>query len=341
MARAMNLAPAFIAADIGGTHSRIGLVRAGTGRSVELLHSEHYRGREWPGLPEILADFIGRFAAHGGQPVRHAALACAGYLNDDAVINDNLPWPLPLAPLRERLGLQRVEVINDFEAAAHAVAALEPAALRSVIEPPRPASPGGPIVVMGPGTGLGCAFVLPGTDRDPRRRVLPTEAGHAGLAVATMREAAVMREVARDADFAEAEHALCGPGLLRLYRAIARLDAAEAPLQSPAEVTRAAIAGHDAVAVEALDMFCALLGGVAADLATVARASGGVVLAGGIAAQIDGFLKRSRFAERFLRRGVMRPFLEQVPVRLVDHGDFGVIGAARWSLAWGAASDFA
>lgn len=334
--------PVFIAADVGGTHARIGLVRAHPSCGIERLHCERYRCADWSGLPEILADFVARFGTRGGgqgaDTLRHAVLACAGYVQNDAVINVNLPWLLPLAPLRERLGLNAVEIINDFEAVAHAVPTLKPEALRTIVAGRGRAELAGPVVVMGPGTGLGCAFVLPGTDRDARVRVLPTEAGHMGLAVATAREAEVLRHAAREADFTEVEHALCGPGLLRLYRAIAALGSAEAALATPAEVAQAAVGHTCPMAVEALEMFCALLGGVAADLATVARASGGVVLAGGILPQIEGFLKTSGFAARFLRGGVMRPFLEELPVRLIDHGELGVIGAAQWSVGWGMAA---
>jgi glucokinase len=57
-------------------------------------------------------------------------------------------------------------------------------------------------------------------------------------------------------------------------------------------------------------------------------ARGGAYLAGGILPQIRDLLLASTFAERFFNKGVMRPFLQQVPVRLMEHGQLGVIGAA-------------
>jgi glucokinase len=88
------------------------------------------------------------------------------------------------------------------------------------------------------------------------------------------------------------------------------------------------LAGGDEAAVEALDVFCGLLGSFVGDLVLLYGARGGVFLAGGILPQIRELLLQSRFAERFFNKGVMRPYLEQIPVRLMEHGQLGVIGAA-------------
>ena len=68
-------------------------------------------------------------------------------------------------------------------------------------------------------------------------------------------------------------------------------------------------------------------------------ATGGVYLAGGILPQIQSFLLHSTFKARFLDKGPMRSVLERVPVRLIEHGQIGVIGAASWYL--GGAGEFA
>jgi glucokinase len=80
--------------------------------------------------------------------------------------------------------------------------------------------------------------------------------------------------------------------------------------------------------VEALEVFCGLLGSFVGDLVLLYGARGGVFLAGGILPQIRELLLTSSFAERFFNKGVMRAYLQQVPVRLMEHGQHGVIGAA-------------
>jgi len=182
---------------------------------------------------------------------------------------------------------------------------------------------------MGPGTGLGSAVLLPG---QPRAQVLATEAGQVSLAPGNEREIEILRLFRRERAHVSFEDALSGPGLLKLYGALCELRGSPSRLLTPAEVTAAALAGSDGAAVEALEVFCGLLGSFVGDLVLLYGARGGVYLAGGILPQIQPFLLSSSFAERYFNKGVMRAYLQQVPVRLIEHGQLGVIGAAGWFL---------
>jgi glucokinase len=103
-------------------------------------------------------------------------------------------------------------------------------------------------------------------------------------------------------------------------------------LDTPIQITAAAMHEDDFLAKLTLATFCELMGSFVGDLAMLYGASGGIWLAGGILPQIHEFLARSNFVERFLDKGRMRAFLERVPVRLMEHGQLGVIGAAGWYL---------
>lgn len=314
---------AFIAADVGGTHARIGLVRRSPGSAaIDVLRYERYACADWPSLTAVLKDFIGRLDGH--DAIAHCAVASAGYVLGDAIVNENLPWPVSIGDIRETLGLDGLAVVNDFEAVAYACQFLRSHETTPIIETAaEPAA--GPILVMGPGTGLGSAVLLPGS---PHATVLPTEAGQISFAPGNEREVAILGELARGRDYVSYETALSGPGLVNLYQAISTLRGTPATLAEPAAVTRAALDGRDPAAVEALDVFCGLLGSFVGDLAMLYGARGGVFLAGGILPLIRDHLLASSFATRFFNKGVMRAFLQQVPVRLMDHGQLGVIGAA-------------
>ncbi|MFC5436086.1 glucokinase [Rhodanobacter umsongensis] len=324
----------FLAADVGGTHARIGLVVGSTAgrRPVSVLHYHRYGCADWSSLTAMLQDFVGQLehtphAAMRGQ-LRHCAVACAGYVLDDAIINENLPWPVSIRDIRDGLGIQRLAVINDFEAVAYATQFIDTGETRPVIEATAPAAPG-PVLVMGPGTGLGSAVLLPG---QPRAQVLATEAGQISLAPGNEREIEILRLFRRDRPHVSFEDALSGPGLLKLYRALCELRGGPARLLTPAEITGAALAASEVAAVEALHVFCGLLGSFVGDLVLLYGARGGVYLAGGILPRIQPFLLASSFAERYFNKGVMRAYLQQVPVRLIEHGQLGVIGAAGWFL---------
>jgi glucokinase len=120
---------------------------------------------------------------------------------------------------------------------------------------------------------------------------------------------------------------------LNLHAALCAVrGAAPSGYTHPGQVTAAALSGEDPLARESLDVFCGLLGSVVGDMALLYGVQGGVYLAGGILPRIRDFLINSSFVARFLNKGTMREALERIPVKLVEHGQLGVIGAARWYL---------
>ncbi|WP_404614473.1 glucokinase [Rhodanobacter hydrolyticus] len=325
----------FLAADVGGTHARIGLM-VGTPAErhpVSVLHYHRYHCADWADLGSVLRDFMAQLPAAGyaelAARVRRCVVASAGVVLDDSIVNENLPWPVSIGALRELLKLAQLEVINDFEAVAWATQFLGMDETLPVIDTATSA-PHGPVLVMGPGTGLGSAVLLPRAAG--HAQVLPTEAGQIALAPGNEREVEILRVLARGRAYVSCEDVLSGPGLLNLYHALCELRGCPVSLMTPAEITGAALAGHDAAALETLQVFCGLLGSFTGDLAMLYGASGGVFLAGGILPQIHGFLRASSFAERYFNKGVMRAWLQKVPVRLIEHGQLGVIGAAGWFL---------
>ena len=318
----------FVAADVGGTHVRLGLVRAdAAGQPLDVVEYRKYRCADYPGLAEIIETYLRQLP---GAAVTRGVIASAGHpLEDGNVIAANLPWKLSPAAIRQQLGFDDLRLVNDFEALAHAVARLDgEQAVR--LSGPAVAPTRGPVLVVGPGTGLGAAVWIPS---GAHPNVQATEAGQATLAVGNERELALLALLLRERTHVPAEHALSGPGLLNLYRAACALRDEAPALATPDAVTAAALAGSDAAAREALETFCALLGGFCGDLALSCGIQGGVYLAGGILPHLGDFLLQSGFAARFLDKGPMRDALQRIPVKLVEHGQLGVIGAANWYLA--------
>ncbi len=325
---AADMQPApFLAADVGGTHARIGLVSP-TGKRTEpvaLLRYATYECAQFASLGEILRHFL---SDHALAPVCCGSIACAGYPDGEQVINSNLPWPVSIPELRAALGVRELALINDFQAMACATEFLGADDTTLIAGPAAVAS--GPVLVMGPGTGLGAAVRIP--TESGRSIILSTEAGQAAFAPSTPRELAILDRLLRKDAHVPVEQLVSGPGLHTIYRTLGLIEGNPAPLESPARVTDAAIAGTDALARDALDTFCGLLGSVVGDLILLYGAQGGVFMAGGIPPQMRDFLQHSSFHARLLSKGPMRSVLAQVPVRLIEHGNLGVIGAASWFL---------
>jgi glucokinase len=188
-----------------------------------VLHYHRYSCADWPSLTAMLQDFVEQLAntphASARKRLERCAVACAGYVLDDAIINENLPWPVSIRDIRDGLAINRLAVINDFEAVAYATQFIDASEARPIIESTQPQTEG-PILVMGPGTGLGSAVLLPGK---PRVHVLATEAGQISLAPGTEREIEILRLFKRERSHVSFEDALSGPGLLKLYRALCEL----------------------------------------------------------------------------------------------------------------------
>jgi glucokinase len=320
---------AFIAADVGGTHVRIGLVRGSgdPGAPVSVLEYRKYACAEYASLGDIVGDFLARLAPAG---VNRAVIASAGYaLEDGTVITNNLPWRLSPVELRAQLGFDDVRLVNDFEAVAHAAAQMDASEVLQLAGPAiAPAR--GPTLILGPGTGLGAAVWIPA---GKRAVVLATEAGQAALTAGNTLEMALLAEMLKTRAHVPVEQALSGPGLMNLHAALCAVrGAAPSAYARPGDITAAALSGEDPMARESLDVFCGLLGSVVGDMALLYGVQGGVYLAGGILPKIRDFLIQSSFVPRFLNKGSMREALERIPVKLVEHGQLGVVGAAKWYL---------
>ncbi|KAB2901659.1 MAG: ROK family protein [Dokdonella sp.] len=312
-----------IAADVGGTHARLALVGVAADGHIEILQHEKYACAAFAGLADIVEAF--RRAA-GAESVDEIAMACAGFVVEGEVVNENLPWLVSLPQLRERLRSTHLAVVNDFKALAYAVADARDALV--TLQHGVAADDTLPSVAIGPGTGLGSAVCIP---QRGGTVVLATEAGHAQLTPGSELELDLLREFRRSEAYVKTEHALSGPGLVNLHRALARLHGVAPVFDTPAAISTAAHRG-DAAALDTVRVFCSWLGSVVGDLVLGYGAFGGVHLAGGVLPQLGDLLTGSDFIARFLDKGPMRPALERVPVRLVEHGQLGITGAAIWYL---------
>ncbi|MEQ6889963.1 glucokinase [Halomonas sp. CS7] len=316
--------PALIG-DIGGTHARFALVTPGAvaPREIQSLPCADY-----PGPVEAIRDYLARVGAVGDTPPHEACLAVAGPVDGERITLTNAPWNFTRAEVQQALSLQRFKVINDFIAQALGVPHVAKAQ-RLTLQVGE-AAPDAAQLVIGPGTGLGMAGLLPGCRLDGRRRwiPLPTEGGHAAFAPTDDRERALLDHFRQRYGRVSVERLLSGPGLLELYLAHCALAGIAPRCQSPAEVTAAGGSGDDE-ARDTLLRFLKILGDVSGDAALTLGARGGVTLCGGILPRLLAWLPRSRFLEAFAAKGRMAAYAGRIPVQVVTDPWTGLLGAAE------------
>jgi glucokinase len=257
---------------------------------------------------------------------RTAVLAIAGPVDGDEIALTNCPWVVKPRAMIAGLGLEDVIVINDFEAQALAVIALDMASL-TPIGSGTPETYGSR-VVLGPGTGLGVAGLI-----HARHAWIPVpgEGGHIDVGPRTDRELEIFPHLEALEGRISAEQLLCGRGLVNIYRAIVATRGGDVNFTQPSEVSIAGLDGSDADAAEAVDLFAVLLGRVAGDMALVFMARGGVYLAGGISQRILAALQRPAFRAAFNDKAPHSELMASIPIYVVTHPTAALVGLAAFA----------
>jgi glucokinase len=205
-------------------------------------------------------------------------------------------------------------LLNDFTALAMALPDLPATELRQVGG--GAAVPGTAMGLVGAGTGLGVSGLLP----DGRGGWVPLEGegGHVTLPAVTARERLVMDGLIRRYGHASAERVCCGQGLVDVCSILSEIDGVgTGALDSASEVSEAALKGGHPQALETLDLFCAMLGSVAGNLALTLGARGGVYVGGGIVPRLGTWFDRSVFRQRFENKGRFTRLLKDMPVWVI------------------------
>ncbi len=316
-----------LVADLGGTNARAALAIdgfIGPGGVAEVPVRN---------VAEALTLFRSRMQESGSNGVTEAAIAAAGPIDGDLVTLTNGGWSFSAAALKRDLRISRISVVNDFVGVALGVPYLTGADLRKVGG--GSARPDGPIAVLGAGTGLGVASLVPTA---AGALVLPGEGGHVTMSPADPFEAQVidfLRDDARRADgeswfgHVSAERVLSGPGLVNLCRAVYRLAGVACPASEPHEVTALAEQGDD-LGVKTLEAFCSIMGTFAGNVALTLGATGGVYVAGGIVPRFADFFGSplAGFRSRFESKGRFSRYLQQIPTFLITRPHPALLGLA-------------
>ncbi|CAO3418085.1 glucokinase [Azospirillum endophyticum] len=312
-----------LVADIGGTNARFGLIDGRTVRDTRVLRCADYASIEDAAAAYLAA--VGLAAAGTAGRPRRGAFAVAGPVTGDHIAMTNLVWQFSVGRVRDALGLEGLVVINDFTAVALSVPRLTDEDRRQIGD--GVPQPGAVVGVLGPGSGLGVSGLVPGVNG--RWTALSGEGGHVTMAPTSDRESAVLGQLRKSFEHVSAERVLSGPGLVNLYGALSILDGREPADLTPAQVADTALSGGDPRCVEAVEMFCAMLGTVAGNLALTLGARGGVYIAGGIVPKLGTLFINSRFRDRFMEKGRMRDFLDPVPTYVVTHELPAFLGLAE------------
>lgn len=295
-------------ADIGAKHARFAIEREpGSYGAMRTLDCDAY-----PDFLAALRAYLAQARLPEGQPVRHGAIAIAYPVAGDIVRMTNYSWEFSIEATRVAVGFDTLLVVNDFTALAMGLPYLHESDLRKVGA--GSARERSVIGLIGAGTGLGVSGLIPVDDGWVS---LASEGGHVAFAPQNTRELYVLEYAWRQYAHVSAERLMSGPGLELIHRALsARADRPAESLEAP-EITRRALAGECTVCAEAIDVFCEMLGTVAADVAVTLGAYGGIYIGGAIVPRLGTAFDRSGFRARFQSMGRFSTLVGEIPTYVI------------------------
>lgn len=301
--------------DVGGTNARLALCNLETG-AIE--RAKTYSGLDYPTLEAVVRVYLTEHDA----TVTEGCIAIACPITGDWVAMTNHTWAFSTEEMRNNLGFDHLEIINDFTAVSMAIPMLKKEHLIQFGggEPVE----GKPIAVYGAGTGLGVSHLV---HVDKRWISLPGEGGHVDFAPNSEEEGIILEELRAEIGHVSAERVLSGPGLVNLYRAIVKADGRLPENLQPKDVTERALDDACIDCRRALSLFCVIMGRFGGNLALNLATFGGVYIAGGIVPRFLDFFRASGFRGGFEDKGRFRAYVQDMPVYLIVHDQPGLLGA--------------
>ena len=316
----------YLTGDIGGTKTRIAIV-AVAGSKVQILNEVSYPSRDYASFEILLNEFLS-----GNEIPGHAAFGIAGPVLGRSVHTTNLPWHIDADALQRQFGFTRCTLLNDLEATAYGLPALDETDLITLQTGATNAA--GNAALIAAGTGLGEAGLFwDGRAYHP----FATEGGHTSFSPNDELDIVLLNHLQQQHQHVSWERVVSGVGILsmheflRLYR---HIDAPQWLVEkmhsgdAAAAIANAALAGLDEICVETLNWFVRLYGAEAGNLALKVMSRGGIYLGGGIAPKILPFLQNRIFIDAFLDKGRMRSLLEVMPVKVILNDRAALFGPA-------------
>jgi glucokinase len=321
-----------LAGDIGGTKTALSLYALEGKTELKEVASTRFASSEYSGLGPLVHEFLRSATGGSVSSLCAAAFGVAGPVEHGISKTTNLPWVIDQRQLADQLGAP-VGLINDFYAVALGIGELGPNDVE-VLQPGE-VDAQGPVAIIGAGTGLGQAMLVPSAAGPI---VLPSQGGHTDFAPRNELEIELLRFLWKRHRTVSNERVISGMGIKTLYEFITQTGvvpespAVKAELEGAdagAVIGKHALAASDPACVRAIDMFISLYGAEAGNLALKMLPTGGLYVTGGIAPRLIEKLRHGSFMHAFLDKGRMASLLERVRVSVVLNSHVGLLGA-RW-----------
>ncbi len=336
-----------IAGDIGGTKTILRLVEVTevtlTERAFKTVKEAQYVSANFVDLVPMVKQFL----ATGNYPTpQSACFAIAGPVIDNTSHLTNINWVLDSRRLSSELGIDRVSLINDFAANSFGILGLREEDLHTLQTGTKQNE--SPIGVIGAGTGLGQAFLVP---QGEKYLVFPTEGGHTDFAPNNNLERQLLEYLQNKlaTDHISVERVVSGQGIVAIYQFLRDSDfiaetaeiankirvwerETEKTIDPAAIISQAAFKQSDRLCVKTMEMFIDAYGAETGNLALKLLPYGGIYITGGIAAKNLPMMQDGRFMTAFKQKGRVSSLLDNIPIHIVLNPQVGLVGSVLYAL---------
>lgn len=321
-----------LAGEIGATRTRLAAFET-EGNKLQKVVERIYISQEERGLPEVVT----QFAKTEGIPVHEACFGVAGPVRGGRSKISNLSWVIDARELATLLKLKSVGLINDLEAFAYGIDALESKDFVPLSAGSEDAE--GNRAVISARTGLGVAGLF---WDGHRHHPFACEGGHSSFAPSNNLEIELLQYLQKKYGRVSCERILSGPGIKNIYDFLRDTRKCEEPdwlkeqlshaQDAPALISQHALENKSAICEQTLAIFVSVYGSQTGDCALNYMSTGGIFIGGSIAGKIVPKMKDPVFLRSFLDKGRMETLLRDMPVKIVLNDDSGILGAALYTL---------
>jgi len=316
-----------LATDIGGTKTLFQL----STEDGDVVLEKSYESQGFADFDSVLAAFLNEPSVNNYQ-INSACFAVAGPVSGRQAQVTNLPWQLDADDLAAKFAINHIVLCNDFEAVAHGINCLDDNDIICLQK-------GGeindaPRAVIGAGTGLGQALMLPANDGI--WQVVATEGGHTDFGPRDQLQISLLEHLMIKLDHISYERLVSGPGIVEIYQFLMihedddeneQLRLAMEEGDPAAAISHFAAIKQDVLAVKTMDLFSKIYAAQAANFALAVLPYSGLYIAGGIASKNVKLFQQQAFLQSFLDKGKMSSLLTKIPIMLILEAKVGLLGA--------------
>ena len=336
-----------LAGDIGGTKTILRLVEVTevtlTEKTFKTVREVQYISASFPDLVPMVREFL---AQDKYLKPELACFAIAGPVVNNTCNLTNLSWVLDTRRLEIELDIPKISLLNDFAANSFGILGLKDFDVHTLQA--GFARDDSPIAVIGAGTGLGEAFLVP---HGKKYKIFASEGGHTDFAPRNDLETELLKylQVKLNVKHVSVERVVSGQGIASIYQFLRDSKfAPETPeiaerirlweqenkktIDPAAIISQAAFKQSDRLCEKTMDIFIEAYGAETGNLALKLLSYGGIYIAGGIAAKILPLMQDGRFLNTFKDKGRVSTLIEAIPVHIVLNPQVGLVGSVLYGL---------